>query len=100
MSKTIVDALSVFYTLLGVSLFVPVVAGLFMRRARALRRPRRDRRRRIGGRGSATLERRRADRGVHAGDVRACGGSRAFAAVATLVPGGRPPSVGAARRRS
>ena len=28
MSKTIVDALSVFYTLLGVSLFVPVVAGL------------------------------------------------------------------------
>ena len=36
LSKTIVDALSIFYTLLGVSLFVPVVAGLFMRRVRAL----------------------------------------------------------------
>jgi solute:Na+ symporter, SSS family len=35
LSKTIVDALSVFYTLLGVSLFVPIVAGLFMRRVRA-----------------------------------------------------------------
>jgi SSS family solute:Na+ symporter len=35
LSKTIVDALSVFYTLLGVSLFVPVVAGLFMQRPRA-----------------------------------------------------------------
>ena len=36
MSKTIVDALTVFYTLLGVSLFVPIVAGLFTRRARAI----------------------------------------------------------------
>jgi SSS family solute:Na+ symporter len=27
--KTVVDALSIFYTLLGVSLFVPVVGGLF-----------------------------------------------------------------------
>ncbi len=35
LSKTIVDALSIFYTLLGVSLFVPIVAGLFMRRVRA-----------------------------------------------------------------
>jgi SSS family solute:Na+ symporter len=35
LSKTIVDALSIFYTLLGVSLFVPVVAGLFMQRPRA-----------------------------------------------------------------
>jgi SSS family solute:Na+ symporter len=35
LSKTIVDALSIFYTLLGVSLFVPIVAGLFMRRLRA-----------------------------------------------------------------
>lgn len=31
-SQTIVDALSVFYTLVGVSLFVPIVAGLYMRR--------------------------------------------------------------------
>jgi solute:Na+ symporter, SSS family len=30
--KTIVDALQIFYSLLGVSLFVPVVAGLFWRR--------------------------------------------------------------------
>jgi solute:Na+ symporter, SSS family len=35
LSKTVVDALSIFYTLLGVSLFVPIVAGLFMRRVRA-----------------------------------------------------------------
>ena len=34
LSKTIVDALSIFYTLLGVSLFVPIVAGLYMRRPR------------------------------------------------------------------
>jgi len=32
-SSTIIGALSVFYALLGVSLFVPVVAGLHMRRA-------------------------------------------------------------------
>ena len=36
LSKTIVDALAVFYTLVGVSLFVPVVAGLYLRRPRAL----------------------------------------------------------------
>jgi solute:Na+ symporter, SSS family len=36
LSKTIVDALTVFYTLLGVSLFVPVIAGLYMKRARSL----------------------------------------------------------------
>lgn len=36
LSRTIVDALSIFYTLLGVSLFVPIVAGLFLRRPRAL----------------------------------------------------------------
>lgn len=35
LSGTVVDALSIFYTLLGVSLFVPIVAGLFMRRVRA-----------------------------------------------------------------
>ncbi|PYR89013.1 MAG: sodium:solute symporter [Acidobacteria bacterium] len=35
LSDTVVDALSIFYTLLGVSLFVPIVAGLFMRRVRA-----------------------------------------------------------------
>jgi solute:Na+ symporter, SSS family len=35
LSRTIVDALSIFYTLLGVSLFVPIVAGLFIRRVRA-----------------------------------------------------------------
>jgi SSS family solute:Na+ symporter len=34
-SKTIVDALSVFYTLVGVSLFVPIVAGLYLRRPSA-----------------------------------------------------------------
>ena len=34
-STSIVDALGVFYTLVGVSLFVPVVAGLFYRRAAA-----------------------------------------------------------------
>ena len=64
------------------------------------RRPRRDCRRRIGGRGSATLERRRAA-GVFTPAM--CGLAAAvlaFAAVATLVPGGRPPSVEAARRRS
>ncbi len=32
-SPTVIGVLSIFYTLLGVSLFVPVVAGLFMRRA-------------------------------------------------------------------
>jgi SSS family solute:Na+ symporter len=36
LSQTIVDALSVFYTLVGVSLFVPIVAGLYMRTAGAL----------------------------------------------------------------
>jgi solute:Na+ symporter, SSS family len=36
LSKTVIDALSVFYTLVGVSLFVPIVAGLYLRRARAL----------------------------------------------------------------
>jgi SSS family solute:Na+ symporter len=35
LSKTIVDALSLFYVLVGVSLFVPVLAGLWSRRARA-----------------------------------------------------------------
>jgi SSS family solute:Na+ symporter len=33
-SKTIVDALSIFYTMIAVSLFVPVVAGLYLRRPR------------------------------------------------------------------
>ena len=32
-SKTIVDALAIFYTLLAVSLFVPLMAGLYDRRA-------------------------------------------------------------------
>lgn len=36
MSKTIVDALGIFYTLLAVSLFVPLIAGLYWRRARAV----------------------------------------------------------------
>lgn len=36
LSQTIVTALSIFYTLLGVSLFVPIVAGLYMRRPRPL----------------------------------------------------------------
>jgi SSS family solute:Na+ symporter len=35
-SKTVVDALGFFYTLVGVSLFVPIVAGLYLRRPRAL----------------------------------------------------------------
>jgi len=35
-SKTIVDALSIFYTLMAVCLFVPIVAGLYSRRPRAL----------------------------------------------------------------
>jgi len=34
-AQTIVAALSIFYTLLGVSLFVPVLAGLYLRRSRA-----------------------------------------------------------------
>jgi len=34
-SQTVVDALSVFYTLLSVSLFVPVLAGLYSKRASA-----------------------------------------------------------------
>jgi len=33
-SKTVIDALSVFYTMIAVSLFVPVLAGLYLRRAR------------------------------------------------------------------
>lgn len=32
-AKDVVDALGIFYTLLGVSLFVPVIAGLYARRA-------------------------------------------------------------------
>jgi SSS family solute:Na+ symporter len=36
LSKTVIDALSVFYTLVSVSLFVPIVAGLYMRRPRPL----------------------------------------------------------------
>jgi solute:Na+ symporter, SSS family len=36
LSKTVIDALSVFYTLVSVCLFVPIVAGLYMRRPRAL----------------------------------------------------------------
>ena len=35
-SKTVIDALSVFYTLVGVSLFVPIVAGLYLRRPTAV----------------------------------------------------------------
>ena len=35
-SKSVIDALSLFYTLLAVSFFVPVVAGLYSRRARAI----------------------------------------------------------------
>ncbi|HVD93690.1 MAG TPA: sodium:solute symporter family protein [Vicinamibacterales bacterium] len=35
-SKTVVDALGVFYTLVSVSLFVPIVAGLYLRRPGAL----------------------------------------------------------------
>jgi len=35
LAKDIVDALGIFYTLLGVSLFVPVVAGLFSRKGDA-----------------------------------------------------------------
>jgi len=32
LSKSVVDSLAIFYTLVGVSLFVPVIAGLYMRR--------------------------------------------------------------------
>jgi solute:Na+ symporter, SSS family len=32
-AKTVIDALTIFYTLLGVSLFVPMMAGLYDRRA-------------------------------------------------------------------
>ena len=35
-SKTIIDALSIFYTMIAVSLFVPIVAGLYLRRPAAL----------------------------------------------------------------
>jgi SSS family solute:Na+ symporter len=35
-SKTIIDALSIFYTLMAVSLFVPIVAGLYSRRPKAI----------------------------------------------------------------
>jgi solute:Na+ symporter, SSS family len=35
-SKTIIDALSLFYTIVAVSLFVPLVAGLYLRRPRAI----------------------------------------------------------------
>ncbi len=100
MSKTIVDALSVFYTLLGVSLFVPVVAGLFMRRARAG-----DALAAIAGGVSVVVAVQLWSGGAPLGvfTPAMCGLAAAvlaFAAVATLVPGGRPPSVEAARRRS
>ena len=36
LSKSIVTALGFFYTLVGVSLFIPVVAGLYLRRPKAL----------------------------------------------------------------
>src|SRR4029078_12934888 len=36
LSRPVVDALSIFYTLVSVSLFVPIVAGLYLRRPRAL----------------------------------------------------------------
>ena len=36
LSTSVVTALGFFYTLVGVSLFVPVVAGLYLRRARPL----------------------------------------------------------------
>jgi SSS family solute:Na+ symporter len=36
LSKSVVEALAFFYTLVGVSLFVPVVAGLYLRRAKGL----------------------------------------------------------------
>jgi SSS family solute:Na+ symporter len=36
LAEDIVSALAIFYTLLGVSLFVPVVAGLYLRRSSAL----------------------------------------------------------------
>jgi SSS family solute:Na+ symporter len=32
LSKSVVDSLAIFYTLIGVSLFVPVIAGLYLRR--------------------------------------------------------------------
>jgi SSS family solute:Na+ symporter len=35
LSRSVVDALGFFYTLVGVSLFVPVIAGLYLRRAAA-----------------------------------------------------------------
>lgn len=34
LSKTIIDALSLFYTIVAVSLFVPLIAGLYLRRPR------------------------------------------------------------------
>ncbi len=36
LSRSVVDALAFFYTLVGVSLFVPVVAGLYLRRSKPL----------------------------------------------------------------
>jgi SSS family solute:Na+ symporter len=36
LSKSVVDALGIFYTLVSVSLFVPIVAGLYLRRPRPL----------------------------------------------------------------
>jgi SSS family solute:Na+ symporter len=35
-SKTIIDALSLFYTIVAVSLFVPLISGLYLRRPRAI----------------------------------------------------------------
>jgi SSS family solute:Na+ symporter len=35
-AQSVVDALAIFYTLLGVSLFVPIVAGLYLQRPRGL----------------------------------------------------------------
>jgi SSS family solute:Na+ symporter len=36
LSKNVVDALGFFYTLVGVSLFVPIIAGLYLRRPKGL----------------------------------------------------------------
>ena len=71
MSQTIVDALAIFYTLLGVSLFVPILAGLYVRRAVRARRAGGDRRRRRAWWRVQSGDGGRGVRRVHAGDVRA-----------------------------
>src|SRR5262249_47736358 len=89
LSKTIVDALSVFYTMIAASLFVPIVAGLYLRRPRPI-----DALAAIGGGVLviAVLQMTRGDRPIGVFTPAMCGltaAATAFAIAAVAVPRGR-----------